>query len=54
METIKVKTLKSGTVLGLSIAKQIVDRHNIKIEVYSEINNITEFKFIINKSVIIN
>ncbi|MDQ0148998.1 sensor histidine kinase [Eubacterium multiforme] len=50
----RIEENKSGTGLGLSIAKQIADRHNIKIEVYSEINSITEFKFIINKSVIIN
>lgn len=40
---------KNGTGLGLAIAKQIADRHNIKIEVYSKVNSITEFKFNINK-----
>lgn len=39
----------SGTGLGLSIAKGIANRHNIKINVYSEEEKYTEFKFKINK-----
>lgn len=36
---------KTGTGLGLAIAKQIADRHNIKIEVVSEQDKGTEFIF---------
>ncbi len=36
---------KSGSGLGLAIAKQIADRHNIKISVISKINEGTEFRF---------
>jgi len=37
---------KNGTGLGLAIAKQIADRHNIKILVSSSPNNGTKFSFI--------
>ncbi len=36
---------KSGSGLGLAIAKQIADRHNIRISVSSKINEGTEFRF---------
>lgn len=36
---------KNGTGLGLSIAKQIADRHNIKLSVSSKENIGTEFRF---------
>lgn len=36
---------KSGSGLGLAIAKQIADRHNIKVDVTSRLNKGTEFKF---------
>ncbi len=36
---------KSGTGLGLSIAKQIADRHGIKLTVLSKSNEGTEFRF---------
>lgn len=38
---------KTGTGLGLAIAKQIADRHNIKISVKSELNKYTKFTFTI-------
>ena len=36
---------KSGSGLGLAIAKQIADRHNIRISLSSKINEGTEFRF---------
>lgn len=39
---------RSGSGLGLAIAKQIAKRHNIDIDVKSEINIGTEFIFIFN------
>lgn len=37
----------NGTGLGLSIAKQIADRHNIKVHVESEVNSYTNFTLFI-------
>lgn len=36
---------KTGTGLGLAIAKQIADRHNIRLSVTSQVNQGTEFRF---------
>lgn len=42
---VKSEQNKTGTGLGLAIAKQISDRHNIRITVNSKLNSGTEFKF---------
>ncbi|MFA5342088.1 MAG: HAMP domain-containing sensor histidine kinase [Clostridia bacterium] len=40
---------RTGTGLGLAIAKQIANRHNILIEVSSELGKGTQFTFILNR-----
>jgi signal transduction histidine kinase len=42
---VKSEDNKNGTGLGLAISKQIADRHNIKIEVESTIDQATTFTF---------
>lgn len=42
---VKLQENKDGTGLGLSIAKQIADRHNIKISVSSNLNEGAKFEF---------
>jgi signal transduction histidine kinase len=42
---VKSEDNKNGTGLGLAISKQIADRHNIKIEVESTIDQTTTFTF---------
>ncbi len=42
----KSENNKSGTGLGLAIAKEIANKHNIKIEVLSKENDFTNFKFL--------
>jgi signal transduction histidine kinase len=42
---VKSEENKNGTGLGLAIAKQIADRHNIRVLVNSRINEGTEFRF---------
>ncbi len=44
---VKSEKNKNGTGLGLAIAKQIADRHNIRISVNSKQNEQTEFQFFI-------
>lgn len=43
---VKSEKNKNGTGLGLAIAKQIADRHNIRVSVSSKQNEGTEFQFI--------
>lgn len=43
---VKSEKNKNGTGLGLAIAKQIADRHNIRVSVNSKQNEGTEFQFI--------
>lgn len=40
---------KGGTGLGLAIAKNIIDRHEGKIDVYSEIGKGTTFEILLQK-----
>jgi len=48
-KTDKARSKKSGTGIGLSIVKQIIDLHNATIEVNSKINNGTEIIIVLPK-----